>query len=419
MEGRRPGIVRRAAALHGELAKVADIDGDPRWWLVAAGAAVPWPRRARRYLSSDGEPAGDTFIGFPTPPLDPQALADAARQAIRELDGSLPDQRLTVTLRRGVRGAETVASKLDSVAFVDGDRMNRVGPSVPFVTVSSGEEPIETARHGHRRAWSHGAGPWLGIGRADGLTVISTCHMVVDGYGHARLAARIVELALQTAAVGEAEPVPAVAGAIPLAVHWREVARPAPRILELAYRLGIALHRLAGNPRARFSPTFQIPVAPGDADDPMRVRRRVIPAIASVRFSDGSPEPFDAFAVRTRELLARESRGDGLTAQLLAAMQGVPVPLAWKRSAVGAGRSRWFGNLAAVIGGRACLSKLRLDGVSCPPAVAVSSAAQLASDHDPLGGCVLTVIETARSATVTLCGTGAATDPALLDEIAF
>jgi hypothetical protein len=412
-----PRFVRRAAALHDELAGVADIDGDPRWWLVAAGVAMPWPRRARRYLSSDGEPAGDTFIGFPTPPLDPDALAEAAHQAIRELDGSLPDQRLAVTIQRGLRGAEIVPSRLDTVAFVEGDRVKRAGPGVPFVTVSTGEEPIETARHGHRRAWSQGAGPWLGIGRAGGLTVISTCHMVVDGYGHTRLAARIVELAQQTAAVGDAEPVPPVPGAIPLSVHWREVPRPARRILELAYRLGIALHRLAGNPAARFSPTFQVPVAPGSGDDPMRVRRRVIPAIVSVRFSDGSPEPFDVFAARTRQLLARESTGEGLTSQLLAAMQAVPVPLAVKRSALGAERSRLFGNLAEVIGGRACLSKLRLDGIASPPAVAVSSAAQLASDRDRLGGCVLTLIETASGATVTLCGTGTSTDPALLDEI--
>lgn len=416
---RSPGFTDRAAGVHRELAGLADLAGDPRWWLLAAGVAVPWPRRARRYLSSDGEPAGDTFIGFPTPPLDPRALAEAAHQAIRELDGSLPDQRLAVTLRRGLRGAETetVPSKLDTVAFIEGDRVKRVGPGVPFVTVSAGEEPIETARHGHRRAWSQGAGPWLGIGRAGGLTVVSTCHMVVDGYGHARLAARIVELALQTAAVGDAEPVPAVRGAIGVEVHWRELPRPAPRVLALAYRLGIALHRLAGDSRAKFSPTFQIPVAPGDSDDPMRVRRRVIPAIASVRFSDGSPEPYETFERRTRELLARESKGDGLTAQLVAALQGVPVPLWLKRSAVGAGRSRWFESLAELIGGRACLSKLRLDGIACPPAIAVSSAAQIASERDPLGGCVLTIIESAISATVTLCGTGRASDAALLDEI--
>ena len=60
--------------------------------------------------------------------------------------------------------------------------------------VALGDEPIETARHGHRRAWTERGGPWLGLGRAGGVAVVSTCHLIVDGYGHALITARIAEL---------------------------------------------------------------------------------------------------------------------------------------------------------------------------------------------------------------------------------
>jgi hypothetical protein len=205
-----------------------------------------------------------------------------------------------------------------------------------------------------------------------------------------------------------------VSGAIPLAVHWRELAGPAPRLLELAYRLGIALHRLAGDPAATFSPTFQIPVAPGPPDDSERLKRRVIPAIVSVRFPDGRPEPFEAFESRARDILAREAAGDGLTTRLFTAAQSIPVPTRWKRSQLGAERGGWWGNVAEVLGGRVCLTKLRMNDA---PAVAVSSAAQLATEHDPIGGSVITVVEAGGRAIVTICGTGFAAEPALLDEI--
>ena len=60
-------------------------------------------------------------------------------------------------------------------------------------------------------------------------------------------------------------------------VVWRPVTGQL-RAIPLAYHLGIELHRL-GRPDARFSPTIQVPVAPGAPNDPMRVRRRVVPAI--------------------------------------------------------------------------------------------------------------------------------------------
>ncbi|HEY6033735.1 MAG TPA: hypothetical protein VIV58_05730, partial [Kofleriaceae bacterium] len=118
---------RLAAELHRELREVADLAAiDPRWWLLAGGAALPWAR-AGAYVISDAEPASDTFIAHPAPaPRDPIgdaiARAHAARAAIRALDGELPDQPLAVTLRRSVIGAFVEPSALELAAFAIGDR---------------------------------------------------------------------------------------------------------------------------------------------------------------------------------------------------------------------------------------------------------------------------------------------------------
>jgi hypothetical protein len=284
------------------------------------------------------------------------------------------------------------------------------------------------------------------------MDIVSTCHLVVDGYGHAWLSAQIAEHSRRLLADAprpstlaasrpslistlhadvsrasalqetprilppRAEAPRLVEGAIPLHVTWRELPSPAPRALRLAYALGRMLHRVAGERDAPFSPTFQIPVAPGEQDDSERVRRRVVPAIASVRFSGGAAEPYESFAIRTREILAREASGDGLSARLLAAAQAVPAPLAWKRRAVGPRRPGWLEPVANVIGGRGCMSRIQVDAVM-PPSCAVSSPTRLATADDPLGSCVVTIIDDGVHAAITLCGSGHAAEPWLLDEL--
>jgi hypothetical protein len=149
----------------------------------------------------------------------------------------------------------------------------------------------------------------------------------------------------------------------------------------------------------------------------------VVPAIASVRFEHGEPEPFEAFAARTRTLLRREAEGHGLSAHLLAAARAAPAPLAWKRRAVGAGRPRWLDAVATLVGGRGCVSRIRLDVTdrAIAPACAVSSPGRLPTAADPLGGCVATIVDDGRAGAITLCGAGFAdTDAraaALLDEL--
>ena len=447
---------RRTSELHGELRALAELDVPAAWWLLAGGAAAVEPLQPRSgYVMSDAVPSSDTFIGVRSPPpadpiRDAIAHAHAARDAIRALDGELPDQPLAVTIRSANgSGARTFASALDVAAFAIGARVitarlaadvsaetsladriargdSEPGLPPPFVCVSIGDEPIATARHGHRRAWRDGGGPWLGIGRAGELAIVSTCHLAIDGYGHAWLASKIVELAADLVmraprgAALEPPALPAVSDGIPLGIAWRELPYPAPRALSLAYALGRALHRAAGDPHARFSPTLQIPVAPGDRSDPLRRRRRVAPSAVSLRFEHGTPEPFTAFEARARAVLDREAAGRGLIARLLTAARAAPLSLAWKRSTMSTARPRWLDRLAEVVGGRACLSKIRLD-FPLAPACAVSSPARLGTADDPLGACVVTVIDDGTRAAITVCGSGLtgthAGVKALLDEL--
>jgi hypothetical protein len=98
----------------------------------------------------------------------------------------------------------------------------------------------------------------------------------------------------------------------------------------------------------------------------------------------------------------------------------MPGPLAWKRRSIGTSRAPWFDRIAEVIGGRACLSKIAVDA-PLPASCAVSSPARLATPQDPLGSCVLTILEDGARSAITACGSGIAGTPAaaehLLDEL--
>jgi hypothetical protein len=445
----------RTASLQRELAAIAE--PDPRWWLLAAGVALAETRATPEvYLACDAEPDADTFMGYrAAAPRD--LVGDAidravtARAALRELDGELPDQPLAVTIDCS-RAARTLPSRLDVAAFAVGDacliarlddptlpaqlaavlagaRPPAWRGAMPFVCVALGDEPLETARHGHRRAWTERGGPWLGLGRAGGVAIVSTCHLIIDGYGHARITGRLA--AREPAPPVPREPAPPpvrevcpplapVRGAVPLAVTWRELPRPTPRVIPLAYELGCLLHRQVGAPRARFSPTLQVPVARGAKTDPLRLRRRVISATTSVRFSDGRPEPFAAFEARVRGVFAREAADRGLASRLLAAARAVPVPLAWKRKGISAKRSAWLESFADVIGGRALLSRIAMD-TPTPALCAASSPSKLATPLDPIGGCVITIVDDGHRAAITICGSGFAGTTAaatgFLDEL--
>jgi hypothetical protein len=249
--------------------------------------------------------------------------------------------------------------------------------------------------------------------------------MIVDGYGHAWLAAEIargldaraaLHLAGAATAIVDGADVPALAapaGAEPLGIAWRRVPREGDRPLpfaRLGHALGQVLYDDAGRAGARRSPTFQVPVAPGAPDDPARWRRRVVPALLSLRFPDGAPEPIDTFAARARQSFAREASGTGLMARLAAAARAVPAPLAWKRRAVGgSARPALFAAAARVLAGRACLSVVRAGPElrGGPPLAAASSPALPVSRRDPHGSCVVTIVDDHDGATVTVSGWGA------------
>jgi GNAT superfamily N-acetyltransferase len=193
-----------------------------------------------------------------------------------------------------------------------------------------------------------------------------------------------------------------------LGVAWRRLPAPMPPFLRQAYALGCLLHRDRGDGGATRSPTFQIPVAPGAANDPTRFSRRVRPAIVSVRFPDGRAEAEAVFAARARVAIAREAQGHGLSSHLLTALSALPAPLGWKRGLVGA-RAPWLADAVDVIAGTGCLSYMRVTGAT--PLVAVSSPAQLLPPDARTSSSVLTVIADGEGATVTLAGSGRAASP--------
>jgi hypothetical protein len=139
-----------------------------------------------------------------------------------------------------------------------------------------------------------------------------------------------------------------------------------------------------------------------------------------VRFEGGEPEPYATFEARARTVLARETRGLGLCARLVAAARAAPTPLAWKRRGFSTSRPGWLDRVSDVLGGRACLSRIRIEA-PIPPSCAVSSPSRYASASDPLGACVVTVVDDGHRAAITVCGSGVAGDGAaaraLLDEL--
>ncbi len=434
---------RELAALVDEFAP----DGwrrDPAWWALLGTAALaePWGRGATAYLASDADPGTDTFMAAPTPlPRDAAdwiawavASAHAARAAVARLDGTLPDQPLAVAIARAGGSAHTAPlAQPGRVGFAIGDRvwhgqLDDRGPAhdadlaralartlrgqpsrltldgpPPQVVVALGDDAPSRIRHGHRRAWTAAGGPWLGVARMGPYTAVTTCHLVVDGWGHALLtqavAAAVAPPGLRVDAADVALPPLAIVAGEPLELCWG----PAPAVGAVAgaYALGVVLHR-RGDPRARRSPPLQLPVAPGAADDPARFARRVRPALLSVRFSDGRPEPLDAFAARARAAIAREAAGAGIATRLLAGLHGLPLPLAIKRRALAGGPSRLTAGPSEHLAGDACLSMLRLpDG----PALIAASAPPPQIPRSR-GAAVVTVVRAGADAIATVATVG-------------
>jgi hypothetical protein len=477
------------AELRRLLDEVAEVDWrHPAWWLAVAGTAILEFGSAEEgddpeadYISTDGSARADTFMGrtWAAPPAHAPvriaraiARARAALEAIAAIDGTLPRQPLGCTLSskgrlvsrvllHGGPPRAVIATDRGAYLAVFGDDpagdialagdlarvltgrppatpglLSPVDPSAPeptpaAIAVGVADEPLAGARHLHRRGWTRAGGPWLGVSNAPPLEVISTSHIVVDGYGHALLSSQIFdredrrELAalIEAARFGlagaacDVDSAEMLAGAHPVGVATTTLA-PEVDFAAMAYALGRTLESVyrghlppAARRRARFSPTFQVPVAPGELHDPERRRRRVVPGLMSLRMRDGRFESFDEFRRRVPDLIERERAAAGVFTRMLMAARRVPLPTAVKRRIVASSvePKSWM-PLIEVLAGRGCLSVLRFPAPERPrhPLYAVSSPTLWASTAEALGGTVLTVVQSRDEMAVALGGAGLA-----------
>jgi hypothetical protein len=479
----------RAAKLRDLIDEVVDADWrHPSWWLLCAGVALLEARRPDplpadpiaavrdHYIASSGGPRTDTFIARTrAAPPDPAArIADAllaaraALDVLRDLQGQFPGQPLDTYLRGGPDDLRPAALGRDQVrvafATARGAVVTRLAPdpagdarlaaslaafirhgraSDPLapvgagstratraaLTVAIGDEFLATARHLHRRAWTAAGGPWLGIGTTADMQVVTTCHMIVDGYGHARIAAEIFrrqdqlahrfgrELGAAALAPDLACELPRLPETVPLGIATAQLRAAQPDFAAFAHALGRALEeQVRGHlaPSARrsfnFSPSFQVPVAPGALHDPARRRRRVVHALLSVRMNQGRFEPLERFRGRLPAILERERAGMGLLTRIHHAVSRAPVPIAVKRRMYSRAviPRPWLPAIEA-LAGRCGLSLLRFAAGEEPglPLYAVSASAPDPSPADPRGSSVLTIVPSPTGLALTVCGTGA------------
>ncbi len=445
---------------------------DRRWWALLNATAIVerWGLRPGD-LRGSGAPHADALVGGAGPgPTDLAgwigwaiAAAHAVVAALAARDGQFPGQPLRVRLERERdRLCVVKATTPTTVGFALADRvlvaaLDPRGPAhehalarrlaerargvalpdvdpaapasaTPIAVIAIGDEPLELAHHGHRRAWTDDGGPWLGVARACGLTVLSACRLAIDGFGHAHLVSDVVghldrgaarALAATAAAiVGDAGPPPlpmiAAVDAVPLGVAWRRLPAPTPTFARQAWALGRVLAaRPDGTIRARGS-TLQIPVAAGPPDDPTRFARRVRAALVTVRFPDGRPEPYPGFAARAKDAIADEAVGRGLLGRLRAGRAGAPGPRWFTRRWLGGGGPDG-GGPGEVLAGDGALSLLRVTGL--PPLVAASAPDLRLAPGDLDASAVLTVIDDGQGATATVAGRGRASTTAGATEL--
>jgi len=479
-------IVDRWRALIGQLEEVTDVDWrDPTWWGFAGGAMVLDALAGRGgdahphqhlYLGANGGPRSDNYMGrdarAPVDAADAIAVAviraRAALAAIRDLDGTLPEQPLDRVLawERGwlrprragqtervvafatPRGAfvadlspdteAAVATALGVVLVGRDEQMPPVAlrridpraadPTTAAVAVGVGLHGLHLVQHLHRTTWTRGGGPWLGVGDAPPLEAVTTCHVIVDGYGHARVTSEILArvggdrgrliAAARLGLGGATLPVPklaAPAGAEPLSFAGRDVGEVGG-FVEQSYAYGRAIERTF---RAHWSaterrtvhrsPTFQVPIAPGARTDRERRKHRVVHGLLALAMRDGGFESLDEFRARLRPFLERELEAGGILPRLSLGAARAPLPMALRRRLLQS-RTRARRGIAPfeVLAGRGRFSSMKFAAGEQPPAplYAVSSPTLLATPEDPLGAVVLSLIHHADGVTATAAGTG-------------
>ena len=148
-----------------------------------------------------------------------------------------------------------------------------------------------------------------------------------------------------------------------------------------------------------------------------RLPRRAGSAPTGVRCPRAAGEPFEPQG-------ARDDRAGGERAGAGVAAPGGGARGAGTDGLEAQGHQR---EAAALDGGlrhdhrrRALLSRIVMDG-EMPPLCAASSPSRLATDEDPTGGCVITILDDGKRAAITVAGSGIGGTPAraraLLDEL--
>jgi hypothetical protein len=273
-------------------------------------------------------------------------------------------------------------------------------------------EPLETACHLHRRAWSRGGGPWLGVGSAPPFEVVTTSHLAIDGYGHALLADRLFaeedreQLQTLTSAAQfglDAGSTVAASESSPsrsrLGIATADLVR-VPSFAEAAYAMGKSLQCFFPN-SAAFSPTFHVPIAPGRRNDPERRRRRVVPGLFSVHLA----ENFGDFSARVETHLKRDRARQGVLTRIARATMHAPLPRSAKRWLMAGGPPRRWLPVVETLSGRGCLSFLRFEPGD-EPRQPLYAASYPALHDDQRGALVLTLVVAESGSTAVVAGTG-------------
>ncbi len=288
--------------------------------------------------------------------------------------------------------------------------------SVPAV-VEVTSVPLERAWHLHRRMGLEG--PWLGCSRvsAPALDLLSTRHLVVDGFGHTRIfnAWRASVKALETpdADLPELPPlghsadprVPPV-GFLPMELDANGLGFSA-----LAYAFGLALQTAQG---ARQGPTFQVPCIPDRDPEPASDWRssRITAVLAAVRSNaQGHPEPLERFEARLKADLAAEDGLTGLASDGMRKLGRVPLPPALKaflQTIVDQAAASVPGPPAYLMGsGLFSYIKMARDEDSGEPRWAASWPPPYRTMNLGPGGIACTVIEQGGRRSVGIAGSGA------------
>ncbi|MGI9628185.1 MAG: hypothetical protein ACR2QM_15235 [Longimicrobiales bacterium] len=475
-------VRRNARSLKAQIDAVVDADwSHPAWWLLAwlTGLLERFgsphrPEDQVRHHGANGGPDSDTFMARPREEVgdtEHGSLAEwgarkacAGLSALGELETHLPDQPLRVALRWDRGWLEVFPLPLEARANVvftirgshflaGGQSMNQERLAEGLKTLLQGRPPPdgfrtlpdedvvpaslvvsldvhhhETARHAHRMTWNALGGPWLGIVRTPELDLVTTCHLVVDGLGHALLTDHILDRpsggatrqgirSLSPGPVGSANPSTGLA--------WAYLPTGVGKFAEQAFATGVTLESFFGasgharhaNGRRRYSPPFTVPVAPGSSADPGRRLKRVVHGLLSVRreaaAETGAPNGFERFAAFKQRIgpwLKTERSGGGVLARISSAVSRGPLPRPLKHLAL-TNHHGPNGSIPSVEGlsGRARLSSIRFpeSGVRAP-LIAASLPTLLPNKDDERGGVVLTLIHHDEGATVTVFGTGRA-----------